>query len=245
MKKTTLKIQTAAAVFLLAGLLSAKSQTLTLWNFNSLAPDANTGTGTLVPAVGGGTASLFGGVTGTFGSGDANGGSTDPAVGDDSGWQTTNYGNPTNKAAGVQFNVPTTGFSNIQISFDIRHSNTSSRYERLQFSIDGVNFVDSTSFTGAAGDTWFNSRTVNLTGVLGVDNNPNFAFRIVPEWESTATGAGAAAFVASNPSGTFAGSGTWRFDMVSVQSVPEPTALALLSAGLAGYALFRRRTPRQ
>ncbi len=237
----------AILTLLAAGLASAPAQTLSLWNFNSNPADGSTATGTTTPALGLGTASLVGGVTGTFGSGDANGGSSDPLTGsptDDSGWQTTGYAAPTgaNKSTGLQFIVSTLGFTDIKLSFDIRHSNTSSRYERVQYSLDGLNFIDSSVFTGAAGDTWFNNRSVDLTGIAGVANNPNFAFRIVSEWESTATGSGADAFAASNLTGTYAASGTWRFDMVAVSGtvVPEPTALSLAGIGLALLA-FRQR----
>lgn len=232
---------------LTVSLLTSHAQTISLWNFNSNPADGSSATGTTAPALGSGTASLIGGVTGAFGSGDANGGSSDPFTSsptDDSGWQTTGYAatSGANKSTGVQFNVSTLGFTDIKLSFDIRHSNTSSRYERVQYSLDGLNFIDSVGFTGAAGDTWFNNRLADLTGIAGVANNPNFAFRIVSEWESTATGSGADAFLASNLTGTYATSGTWRFDMVTVSGVvvPEPTALSLAGVGLAVLA-FRQR----
>ncbi len=232
---------------LAAGLAGAQAQTISLWNFNSNPADGSASTGTTAPALGLGTASLIGGVTGAFGSGDANGGSSDPFTSsptDDSGWQTTGYAAPTgaNKSTGVQFSVSTLGYTDIKLSFDVRHSNTSSRYERVQYSLDGINFIDSVGFTGAAGDTWFNNRSVDLTGIAGVANNANFAFRIVSEWESTATGSGANAFLASNPSSSYATSGTWRFDMVTVSGVmvPEPTALSVAGLGLA-MLFFRQR----
>ena len=132
------------------------------------------------------------------------------------------------------------GYQNITIGYDLRHSNTSSRYEALQYSLDGVNFTTAAFFSGAAGDTWFNGRTADLSAIPGANNNPLFAFRVVAAFESTATGAGAAAYAASST--TYAPAGTWRFDMATVGGtlIPEPGSLAL--AGLAGLAMaFRRR----
>jgi hypothetical protein len=63
--------------------------TSTQWYFNSTTPDANTGTGSTSPSIGSGLFALVGGTTSTFASSDANGGSTDPLIGDDSGLNTT------------------------------------------------------------------------------------------------------------------------------------------------------------
>jgi hypothetical protein len=221
---------------------SAQAATVTQWNFNSVVPDANTGTGTTLPSTGVGTASLVGGITSSFSSGDANLGSTDPATGDDSGLQTTTYpAAATNDlSAGVRFDAPTVGYQNISIGYDLRHSNTSSRYEALQYSLDGVNFTTAAFFSGAMGDTWFNGRTADLSSIAGANNNPLFAFRVVAAFESSATGAGPAAYAASSTA--YAPGGTWRFDMATVSGtlIPEPGSLAL--ASLAGLALaFRRR----
>lgn len=232
------------AALLVSGLVTVQAQTITLWDFNANTFSASGGnTNTPNPALGFGTASSLGGTVLSFASGNSNGGSTDPdTTALDQGWGVTTFPAVAglNKSAGVQFNVSTLGFSNIKITFDIRHSNTSSRYERFQYSLDGLNFTDSLGFSGPAGDTWFNNRTVDLTGVFGVDNNPNFAFRIVSEWENTAMGAGANQFVASNGSSSYAASGTWRFDMVQVAAVPEPAAMSLGALGLVTL-IFRQR----
>lgn len=231
---------------LTVSLLTSHAQTISLWDFNANTFSTSGGsTNSPNPAIGFGTAAAIGGTTTSFASGNSNGGSTDPeTTSNDLGWGITTFtaSGGLNKSAGVQFNVSTLGYTDIKLAFDIRHSNTSSRYERVQYSLDGVNFLDALGFTGAAGDTWFNSRAVDLTGIAGVANNANFAFRIVSEWESTATGSGANAFLASNTSSSYAASGTWRFDMVSVSGVvvPEPTALSLAGLGLAILA-FRQR----
>jgi hypothetical protein len=245
MRKYRSRVATLCALGLTTLLTSgAEAALVTQWSFNSPTPDANTGTGTTNPSVGAGTASAIGGVTTSFASGDASGGSSDPATGDDSGWQTTTYAaqGVGDKTRGVQFNVSTVGYSGIRVNYDLRHSNTSSRYEQFQYSVDGTNFVDFSSlFDGNQGDTWFNNRTVDLSTIAGVANNPLFAFRVV-----AAFAPGGSAYAASSPTGTYGTAGTWRFDMVSVSgtAVPVPAALPLLFSGFAVLFGFNRRQPR-
>lgn len=214
------------------------------WNFNSATPDGSVSTGTTTPSTGTGTASAVGGITTSFSSGHT----TDPASTDNSGWSTTTYPASTgaNKSAGVQFNVSTAGKQNTVIRWDQRSSNTGSKYSRLQYSTNGMTFTDfKTAVTMTAGSTFY-SLTNSLAGVPGVDNNPNFAFRIVTEWQSTATGSGTSGFVAANTSSTYASSGTVRFDMVTVSAEPlgtapaitaQPTNLAVVVGDLASFSV--------
>jgi hypothetical protein len=60
----------------------------------------------------------------------------------------------------------------------------------------------------------------------GVSNNSNFVFRIVAEFQSTATGSGSAAYVAANSGSTYASSGTTRFDMVTISGISYIAATA-------------------
>lgn len=214
---------------------------VTQWNFNSIVADGNTGTGTLTPNIGMGTASLIGGTTATFASGDASGGSSDPASGDDSGWNLSNFAaqGMGDKTRGAQFAVSTLGFNNVVINYDLRHSNTAARDEVFQYSLDGINFIDFATFQGNTGDTWFKGRSVDLSSVTGVANNASFAFRVVAGF-GTPT-----AYVASNPASTYGTSSTWRFDMVTVNAAPVPEAetyaMMLAGLGLVGLAAARRR----
>jgi hypothetical protein len=178
---------------LLTGLLlvatAARADLITQWTFNSLPFDGLSSTGTTTPETGVGTLLTVGGVTNpSFNAGD---GSSDPAAAlDDSGYQTSNY--PAlgvgNKTGGIEFAVSTLGFTGIQVSFDNRHSNTSANTLRLQYSVDGSTFTDSLQYTfvpaaTGTGDTWYNTRSADLSGILGLNNNANAKFRVVTEFD--------------------------------------------------------------
>jgi hypothetical protein len=217
---------------------SLAPQTIVQWNFNSNPADNATSTGTLTPNIGTGTASLVGGTTETFATG---AGSSDPATADDSGWNTTTYAaqGAGDRTRGVQFAVSTAGWFDVVVSWDQRHSNTAARHVQFQYSTDGVSFIDHGAlFVGDSGDTWFNGRTVDLSTVVGVNNNPNFAFRIVSAFAPDTS-----AYQASRTGSTYSTGGTLRFDMVTVSAVPEPEAYALMLAGLGmlGWVARRRR----
>lgn len=231
----TLTLAAAVAAGIVASLANAGiAETITQWNFNG--PSA--AEATLNPNIGFGAASLVGGTTASFASGAASGGSSDPAGGapPNYAWNVTTFAAQglENNQRGVQFNVSTVGFESIVVSWDQRHSNTSSAFVLFQYSLDGVNFIDGDVFQATAGDTWFNNRSVDLSSIAGASNNANFAFRIV------ATFGPAGGYVASNPTSNYGTGGTWRFDMVTVAGViPAPGAIALF--GLAGLAGVRRR----
>jgi hypothetical protein len=199
--------------------VSLRGAQLVQWNFNSNPPDEtnNFPTGSLLPSSGVGTAALVG-TTSTFASGT---GSTDPATIDDSGWNTAGYPSRTsgNKTRGVQFNVSTIGFERIVITWDQRNSDGAGRYSRFQYSTNGVDFIDGLVFNAlrsTPNQERFEGRSVDLSSVPIVNNKADFAFRIVGEFESTATGAGEDAYLSTVAGGTYSTAGTWRFDMVTV-----------------------------
>ncbi|MBN2578953.1 MAG: autotransporter-associated beta strand repeat-containing protein [Pirellulales bacterium] len=178
---------------------------ITRWNFN----DENT-----LPDIGSGTFAMIGGVVQ-----DAelwkDGSSTDPGS-PNKAINTTNYPaqGTGNKTAGIEIAVDTTAYDNISVTFDLRTSNTSSRYYRAQYSLDGSSWTDSTLFTSAGGDEWNNLNTIDLSSISGANDNPNFKFRVVSEFAPGTSAYQHAQW--DNPSKQYQTTGKYRFDMITV-----------------------------
>ncbi len=206
--------------------------TVAQWNFNSSLADSNVGTGVITPSVRYGAAALVGGAIASFASGDSGSGSTDPASGDDSGWQLTNFpaqgtGSGT---CGATFAVSTVGFASVSIMFDLRASSTSSRYWQVFYSTDGVNFLPSTVFSASSGgERWYNQQTVDLSLDTTVNNNPNFKFRVAPVLDPLLQTAYSAAGAVS----AYDPAGAYRLDMVTVLGQPtgpaQPSGVATVN----------------
>jgi len=219
----------------LAMAIAASADTIAQWNFNSVPPDGTSNTGTNVTSVGTGTISVIGTViqnvsaTQEYSSGNN---STDPATADDSAYHTRNYPAQAegNKTSGIQVNVSTVGYESIVVTWDQQNSATANKYLRFQYSLDGSTFVDYTVLRMDLAAAFANSRAVNLGAILGANGNPNFAFRLVSEFESTATGSGTDTYV-STGTGTYSQNGTMRFDMLTVSgSLPDGNAFPTISA---------------
>ena len=189
---------------------------IAVWNFNSKPADALSSTGSINPAVGNGSLLLLG-TTATFASGF---GSSDTTVTDNTAYNTTTYPaqGTKNREAGIAFFVSTKGFENIRVQWDNRHSNTASRWVKLQYTTDSLNWVDYDStgtdtaglYRAPLGDTWYNNRSANLSNASGVKDNAKFGFRVV-----TAFAPGTTNYAAARSTSSYAG-GTFRFDMVTV-----------------------------
>ncbi len=237
----------ALAVFACAA--TADAAIITQWNFNSNPPDANTATGTTTPSIGAGTASVVGGVVSAFGDADAFGGSSDPAVGDDSRFQATGWPaqGTGNKTAGFQYDVSTVGFKDIVVTLDDSVSINVSRYWRFQYTTDGSTWNDSTLFDldlgAATAASWFNGLSVDLSSISAVDNNPNFGIRFLAEFAPTTSAYEQAA--STNPNAAYNPAAQNRHDMVTVNGVviPEPSALVLTALAVVGLLLAQRHPP--
>ncbi len=208
----------------------------------------------ITPSTGTGSASLLS-TTATFAAGSGGG----------RGWNTTSYqaqgaGSGT---AGVQFNIPTAGYSGLSLEFDHRASGTASRWAQIDYSLDGgTSWV--TGFWNNGGGLSphdeFYRFTVDLSSVDGAADNPDFAIRIVSIFSPVAFDQNAAladfeadaVYMRANAqasytlggglgTGDYAAGGTWRFDNVTLHGsvIPEPSAAMLGLVGILG--LLRRR----
>jgi hypothetical protein len=150
----------------------------------------------------------------------------------------------TNESSGVQYNVSTAGFENITVRWEQRWSGTATNTIRFQYTTDGStwnNFTMTSSNTtfcnGSLNAGRFETNTstnqyrrifVDLTGVSGVDNNPNFGFRVVAaHYQNTGQ------FRQVGNASNIATGGTWRFDNViingEVMAISDPSVTATSS----------------
>ncbi len=202
-----------SVILALAG--AARADIIAQWAFDSNPPDAATATGTNRPSVGLGTATLVGGTSATFASG-----SHFVTGSDDSAWNLAIIPaqGTSNKLWAVQFNVSTEGFEDINVTWDQQNSGNSTKYTRFQYSLDGSNFVDGPVIDATVVGS-FVPQSVSLSGITGVNENPNFAIRLAAEFESTAVG-GADVYRPSTATATYGASGRIRIDLMTISGNP-------------------------
>lgn len=190
------------------GPANGPAETITQWNFNN---------SDLIPNEGTGTFSAIGGVTTTFVSST---GSSDPISGAANALNTTAYPaqgtNP--KTAGIQMNVSTAGYSNINLTFDVRHSGTAANTYVVQYNPDITNvlspWVDAQTLVYNTSANFINNQTVNLSAFPAANNNPNLGVRIVSAFDQTS----GTTYVGTT--GAYGTGGTVRYDMVTFSGEP-------------------------
>ncbi|MFM7050943.1 MAG: lamin tail domain-containing protein, partial [Planctomycetota bacterium] len=183
------------------------------WDFNAVSTNASTGTG---------TSAELGVSTAAFS--DGLGSATDPATGTADDARSISGFPAGDGAGGIVFSASTVGRDLVVVSWDQYSDSRSSKYARFEYSTNGTTFTtaglaNGGVFTATTGNAWSGMRVVNLAGIAGVDNNPNFRFRIVAIFETTATGSGTAGFVPI--SGSYANTREWQFDWVSVSGAAD------------------------
>jgi hypothetical protein len=202
-----------------------------LWDFNSKNRDLNVLTGDGGINYGTGAASVCGSAAGSLNMNIATP-SSDPDQQDDTSWRIDKF--PTqgtsNKTSGVQFLVSTVGYQNIAMAWEHYNSATASRYWRLQYTLDGVNYTDhSGGFTNPVEVTWHQA-SASFADVPGANNNPNFGVRLVSEIDTTGATTN---YLGTQASGGYSVNGTLWLEGVTFtgESFIAPPSLSVATVG--------------
>jgi hypothetical protein len=224
------------ASLILASLSGAQAQnSLAAWTFDNLAIGANSSPQT---STGSGTASAIG-----LGSSPSVVSLAGSSSGGANSWQLSGW---TASAAigsqGAQFALSTVGYYQIQASFDVYATANAEAALQVQYTTEGsiwhnatitsvgtlgvlaTNTITTNSLvvgtylilTNNGTTGWNNQVTVNLSGISGVDNDANFAIRIVNASTGTNCLTTTGALYVNN-------TGTWTLDNVVVQGVSFDT----------------------
>jgi len=205
-----------AVLISLAASQAALADELAVWNFNDSDLNVDHGSGTLTSTVNAVNILFPAGTTNNARQGDAAGQALSLQGG------TGNANNGRN----LTFNVSTLGFSNIVVSFATQGTSTGFNSNQFQYSLDGITFVDFAAPYAPATAFGALPLVFTLSSIVGLNNNPNAAFRIVFNGATSSTG--------NN-----------RIDNIVVEgtnaTIPEPTTALLLISGLSGLYKLRRR----
>ena len=205
-------------IFLAAS--QARADELAVWNFNDSNLNVDRGSGTLTSNLIAANILFAAGTTNNARQGDIAG----QALSLQGGTGTANNGR------NITFNVSTLGFSNIVVSFATQGTSTGFNSNQFQFSLDGINFVDlGPPYVPL---TAFGTLPVvfTLSSILGLNNNPTAAFRIVFNGATSSTG--------TNRIDNFVIEGT---PVDTSSTIPEPMSVMLLLTGLGGLYKLRKK----
>lgn len=133
------------------------------------------------------------------------------ALRDGVGMQTVNYPGLVNapKSAGIQMNISTLGYKDIEFIADVRHGNTSANNMYLQYSVDGTNWIDATNYIVNSGDTWYR-KGFDFSTITEVNNQSNLRLRLVTAFDGLS-------YMATGIGKDYLSTGPIRFDNIVVR----------------------------
>ena len=212
-----------AVLIFLAASRAANADELAVWNFNDSDLNVDHGSGTLTSNLNVANILFAAGTT------------TNARLGDPAGQALSLQGGTGNANNGrnITFAVSTAGFANIVVSFATQGTSTGFNSNQFQYSLDGTSFVDFNPPYAPATAFGAVPLVFSLEAVVGLNNNPNAAFRIVFNGATSSTG--------NNRIDNIVVEGT----STTSTTIPEPTSALLLISGLGGLYKLRRRRSRQ
>jgi hypothetical protein len=209
-----------AVLILLAASEAARADELAVWNFNDSNLNVDRGNGTF-------TSNLIAANI-LFAAGTTN----NARLGDIAGQALSLQGGTgvANNGRNITLNVSTLGFSNIVVSFATQGTSTGFNSNQFQYSLDGINFLDFGPPYVPLSAFGTVPVVFTLSSILGLNNNPTAAFRIVFNGATSSTG--------TNRIDNFVVEGT---PVETNSTIPEPVTAVLLLTGLAGLYKFRKK----
>ncbi|NGO39149.1 hypothetical protein G4L39_07025 [Limisphaera ngatamarikiensis] len=206
---------------------------LAVWSFNSEPPDGRATTGRWEPVSGWGVVRLVGGMTGDFGSG---AGSSDPAVADNSALVIRNgpAQGTGNKQHGLELELNPFGWRPVALLLDVRAEEGASRYWRVQFRAGTGSWTDGSVLELRSG-LWVWCVRVDLPA--WAEGAESLGIRIVSEFEASARGRGAAAYVAAGDRSAYDPAGGLWVDHVRVVGQPVLERVRAVTWNLSGFGV--------
>ena len=209
-----------AVLILLAASEAARADELAVWNFNDSNLNVDRGNGTFTSNIIAANILFAAGTTNNARQGDIAG----QALSLQGGTGVANNGR------NITFNVSTLGFSNIVVSFATQGTSTGFNSNQFQYSLDGISFIDFGPPYVPLSAFGTVPVVFTLSSILGLNNNPIAAFRIVFNGATSSTG--------TNRIDNFVVEGT---PVETNSTIPEPMSVMLLLTGLGGLYKFRKK----
>jgi Secretion system C-terminal sorting domain len=198
-------------LFVVVALTMNAQTTISQWNFDDLSPAT-----AMLPTTGAGTFSIIGGVVDNVTAGVMPAGN--PATGKAYSIKTFPATGTASGTAGYQFLVSTVGFTQpINVTFDPRGSNTSSRFQQYEYTTNGSTWTILGNNAGALVNSFLPGHLA-LTFPASCNNNANFGFRIVSIFDPAGTDYSAVGYMNTPTPSNYSAAGTWRLDNVTFSS---------------------------